>query len=118
MSGFGHYDRTVSEIVKEIAICCILLELDWTDAAQVGALVDESLNCTSEKLLAMLHASDERAKTRGKLFALLTLLLDIERQAAQTGIQVTCSNSGLWQALNRAFTEAYDWLDGNTRSSA
>jgi hypothetical protein len=118
MSGFGHYDRTVAELVKEIAICCILLELDWTDAARLGDLVNESLNCTSEKLLAMLHASDERTKTRGKLFALLTLLLDVERQIAQTGIQISRSNSRLWQTLNRAFTDAYDWLDGNTRSSA
>jgi hypothetical protein len=118
MSGFGHYDRTVTELVKEITICCILLELDWTDAAQVEALVDESLNCTSEKLLAMLHASDGRTKTRGKLFALLTLLLDVERQIAQTGIQITRSNSRLWQALNQAFTDAYDRLDGNACSSA
>jgi hypothetical protein len=117
MNGLGHYGRTVAEIVKEIAICCILLELDWTDEAQIRALVDESLNCTSERLLAMLHASDGRTKTRGKLFALLTLLLDTERQSALAGVKTT-SNSKLWQALNRAFTEAYDWLDGNARSSA
>jgi hypothetical protein len=118
MSGFGYYDRTVAELVKEISICCILLELDWTDEAQVRTLVDESLNCTSEQLLAMLHDSDKRTKTRGKLFALLTLLLDTERQSAQIGVKVSYSSSKLWQALNRAFTEAYGWLDGNTRSNA
>jgi hypothetical protein len=117
MSGFGHYDRTITELVKEIAICCALLGLDWTDDKQVRAVVNESLNCTSEQLLAMLHASDGRTKARGKLFALFTLLLNTERQSAQVGVKTT-SSSKLWQALNRAFTEAYDWLDGNTRSSA
>ncbi|MDR2014303.1 MAG: hypothetical protein LBP99_01590 [Azoarcus sp.] len=118
MSGFGYYDRTVAELMKEIALCCILLELDWTDAAQVRTLVDESLNCTSEQHLAMLHASDKRTKNRGKLYALLSLLLDIERQSALTGAQITCPGSRLWQALDRAFTDAYDWLGGNGRSSA
>ncbi|MCL2875999.1 MAG: hypothetical protein FWF12_06870 [Betaproteobacteria bacterium] len=117
MIGFGHYDRTVAEIVKEIAVCCVLLKLDWTDRIQVRALAHESLHCTSEQRLAMLRAPDERAKTQGKLFALLILLLDITRQAAQAGVRIT-SDSGLWQALDRAFTEAYGWLDGNAHSSA
>jgi|GEM_PF-1877256 len=116
MSGFGHYDRTVAELMKEIATCCILLELDWKDAIQVQTLVNESLRCTSEQRLAMLRALDERTKTQGKLFALLTLLLDVSRQSAQAGVLVT--GSGLWQALNRAFIAAYGWLDGNGHSSA
>lgn len=118
MSGFGHYDRTVAELVKEIAICCLLLNLDWTDEAQVRTLVDESLNCASEQHLAMLCTKDERTKSRGKLFALLTLLLDTMRQSAQAGVQVTGTGSDLWQALDRAFTEAYGWLDGSGHSSA
>jgi len=106
MSGFGHYDRTVTEIVKEIAVCCVLLELDWTNAAQVRTLIDEFLRCTSEQRMTMLRASDGVTKARSKLFALLVLLLDITRQAALAGVRVT-SGSGLWQALDRAFTEAY-----------
>jgi len=117
MIGFGHYDRTVAEIVKEIAVCCVLLELDWTDRVQVRTLVDEFLRCTYVQRLAMLRAPDERAKARGKLFALLTLLLDLTRRTAQAGIRIT-SDSRLWQALDRAFTEAYGWLDGNVDSSA
>jgi hypothetical protein len=81
-------------------------------------LVNESLDCTSEQHLAMLHASDERTRNRGKLFALLTLLLDTERQSAQVGVQVTYPGSKLWQALNRAFIEAYARLDGSGHSSA
>jgi hypothetical protein len=120
MSGFGHYSRTVAELVKEIAICCILLGLDWTDETQVRALVEESLNCTPEQLLTLLRAPDGRARARGKLFALLTLLLDTTRQSIQSGVPVTGtgSGSGLWQALDRAFTEAYGWRGGNGHSSA
>ncbi|MCL2591062.1 MAG: hypothetical protein FWD67_09375 [Betaproteobacteria bacterium] len=117
MSRFGHYDRTIAEIMKEIAACCALLELDWTDAAQVQTLINEFLRCASEQRLTMLRSSNERTRTQGKLFALLTLLLDIMRQSAQAGIRVT-SNSKLWQALNWAFTEAYSWLDSNGYSSA
>jgi len=117
MSGFGHFDRTIAEIVKEIAVCCALLNLDWTDALQVRTLVDEFLRCTSEQRLAMLRALDERTKTRGRLFALLTLLLDTARRSAQTGVRTT-SGSKLWQALDLAFTEAYGWLDANGNSSA
>ncbi|MCL2644351.1 MAG: hypothetical protein FWD51_02715 [Betaproteobacteria bacterium] len=117
MSGFGHYDRTAAEIVKEIAVCCVLLKLDWADAAQLQTLINESLCCTSEQRLAMLRAPDGQTKARGKLFALLTLLLDITRQAAQAGVRVA-PGSKLWQALDRAFTEAYGWLDGNGHSSA
>lgn len=105
MSGFGHYSRTVAEIVKEIAVCCFLLEWDWTDAAQTRTLVDEFLRCTSEQRLSMLRSPNEQTKARGKIFALLTLLLNLTRQAAQAGVRIT-SGSRLWQALEQAFTEA------------
>jgi len=116
MTGFGHYDRTVAELEKEIAICCILLDLDWTDEAQVRTLIGECLCGASGQRLDMLRAPDKRTRIRGKLFALLTLLLDTMRQSAQAGVQAT--GSELCQALNRAFIEAYDWLDGNGHSSA
>jgi hypothetical protein len=114
MIGFGHYNQTVAELEREIATCCFLLSLDWTDETQVRTLIDECLHCSSERLLAMLRMPGERI--RGKLFALLALLLDSMRQSAQVGVQVT--GSRLWQALNRAFIEAYDRPNGNGHSSA
>ncbi|MCL2162365.1 MAG: hypothetical protein FWH56_10850 [Betaproteobacteria bacterium] len=116
MTGFGHYDRTVAEIEKEIALCCILLGLDWTDEAQVRTLIDGCLRSTSEQHLDMLRAPDKQTRIRGKLFALLALLLDTMRQSAQAGIKAT--GSRLCQALNRAFIEAYDRLDDSGHSSA
>ena len=114
MTGFGHYNQTVAAIEKEIALCCFLLGLDWTDQAQVRTLIDECLRSTSGQHLDMLRSPETR--TRGKLFALLALLLDTLRQGAQAGVRVT--GSKLFQALNRAFIEAYDRLDGSGHSSA
>ena len=114
MIGFGHYNQNIAEIVREIATCCILLGLDWTDETQVRTLIDECLDCAPERQLAMMRTPGERA--RGKLYALLGLLLDTMRQSAQAGVEVT--GSGLWLALNRAFIEAYDRSKGNGRSSA
>ncbi|MDR1229455.1 MAG: hypothetical protein LBK55_10690 [Azoarcus sp.] len=103
MSGFGHYERTAAELENEIATRGVLLGLDWTDQVQMRALVSEALDCTSEQRLAMLRADDVRMKAKGELFALSTLMLDIMRQSAQTGVRL--SDVGIWKTLARALAD-------------
>jgi hypothetical protein len=103
MSGFGHYEHTAAELEDEILTRGVLLGLDWTNQIQVRALASEALDCTSEQRLAMLQSLDWRTKAKGELFALSTLMLDIMRQSAQTGVQV--SDVGIWKIFARALAD-------------
>ncbi|MDR1063379.1 MAG: hypothetical protein LBL48_05525 [Azoarcus sp.] len=103
MSGFGHYERTAAELENEIVTRGVLLGLDWTDQVQMRALASEALDCTSEQRLAMLRANDVRVKAKGELFALSTLMLDIMRQSAQTGVRL--SDVGIWKTLACALAD-------------
>ncbi|MDR1463364.1 MAG: hypothetical protein LBI68_09570 [Azoarcus sp.] len=103
MSGFGHYERTAAELEDEILTRGVLLGLDWANQIQVRALASEALDCTSGQRLAMLQSLDWRIKAKGELFALSTLMLDIMRQSAQTGVQVP--DVGIWKIFARALAD-------------
>jgi hypothetical protein len=103
MSGFGHYERTAAELENAIVTRGILLGLDWTDQVQVRALAREALDCTPEKRLAMLRASDRRMKATGELFAFSTLMLDIMRQSAQAGARIP--DAGVWKIFAQTLVD-------------
>ncbi|ATE61274.1 hypothetical protein [Thauera sinica] len=103
MSGFGHYDRTAKEVEREIIKRCILLRLDWRDAATMRALAREALECTAECRLGLLRAPDYARRGKGELFALAELMLNTMRQSAQIGVHT--SGGPVWKAFGRALYE-------------
>ncbi|MDR0564213.1 MAG: hypothetical protein LBG78_04670 [Azoarcus sp.] len=103
MQGLGHYSQTVSELEHEFSLYCRLADIDWSDAAQVRALADDALRCTTQQQLAMLHASDEHTRARAKLFTLMVLMVDIFNQSMGHGTQV--EGSRIWQAIICALTQ-------------
>ena len=104
MSGFGHYDQTALAVEDEIVTYGVLLKIDWNDHAQVRSLAAEAVACQSENRLALLHSSDERENTKGYIFALSELMLDILRQAAEAGVEMP--SVGVWRVLGPALAEA------------
>jgi hypothetical protein len=114
MSGFGHYDRTAAELEDEIVTRGIVIGIDWNDPYAVAALAREALAGTSESRLAMLRHPDERVRAKGELFAFATLMLDIMRQSAQTGVRTP--DIGVWKVLGKALAEAPPSAAGETDS--
>ncbi len=108
MSGFGHFASTAREVEREIAKHGVLLGIDWNDAAPLRVLAREALTCSSAARLALLRSADPRERSKGELFALAELMLDLMRQSAQIGIHT--SGGPIWKALGRALYEEAEAL--------
>lgn len=111
MAGYEHYDEIAKQIEHEIVVKGIVLGIDWTNEAQVGALAHEALDHLADdvKRAASAHV-DHKLRAKVDLYGLAAMMLRTMEESADTGFE---SHGGVaWKAFSRAL-----WKEAELRKS-
>lgn len=109
MSGFENYGREAGQLEREIERKGVILNIDWTDAAQVRELAREALDC---KLgAANCEPDDPRDRARLELFGLAQLMLTVMKESAK--VDMHTHGGAAWKAFARALWAEHDLRQRN-----
>lgn len=96
MTGFENYGQEAAQIELEMVRKGIVLDIDWSDEAQLQALAREALTHGRE----MMASASRLDRTKAEFFGLAQLMLKVMQQSAGEGFHT--HGGPAWKAFGKA----------------